>query len=155
VITNPSLRVERVDEPSRDALAALVDDSERHGVRFVRRLADEWASGANRFDRPGEALFMAWIDGDAVGVGGLNIDPYATAPGVGRVRHVYVLTAHRRAGVGARLMHAILDAARGRFEVVRLRTSNPAAARLYERLGWEPVDEADCSHALALGAVAA
>ena len=155
MITNPSLRVERVHEPPRDALAALLDDSERQGLRLVRRLADEWASGANRFDRPGEALFMAWIGGNGVGVGGLTIDPYQTAPGVGRVRHVYVLAAHRRAGVGERLMHGILDAARGRFEIVRLRTSNPAAARLYERLGFQPVDEADCSHTLPLGAVAA
>ena len=155
MITNPSLRVERVHEPPRDALAALVDDSERQGLRLVRRLADEWASGANRFDRPGEALFMAWIGGNAVGVGGLNIDPYTAATGVGRVRHVYVLAAHRRVGVGEQLLHAILGAARGRFDVVRLRTTNPAAARLYERLGFEPVDEADCSHTLTLRAVAA
>ena len=155
MITNPSLRVERVHEPPRDALAALLDDSERQGLRLVRRLADEWASGANRFDRPGEALFMAWIGGSAVGIGGLSVDPYATAPEIGRVRHVYVLTTHRRAGVGERLMHAILDAARGRFEIVRLRTTNPVAARLYERLGFQPVAEADCSHTFALGAVAA
>jgi GNAT superfamily N-acetyltransferase len=155
VSAHPSLRIERVHEPAAGDLAALVEDSERHGVRFVRRLAEEWASGANRFDRPGEALFMAWIEREAVGIGGLNIDPYAIAPGVGRVRHVYVLSARRRAGVGERLMHAILDAARGRFEIARLRTSNPAAARLYERLGFQPVDAADCSHTLALGTLAA
>jgi len=38
-------------------------ESERAGYGFVRRLADEWASGANRFGRPGEALFAARMMG--------------------------------------------------------------------------------------------
>jgi GNAT superfamily N-acetyltransferase len=155
VITGNSVRVERVRRPSLDFLAALIDDSERHGLRFVRRLADEWAGGVNRFDRPGEALFAAWIEAHAVGVGGLNIDPYVAALGVGRVRHLYVLAAHRGAGIGDRLVRAILGAARGRFEVLRLRTSNPVAARLYERHGFARVDLGDCTHAIALGRTAA
>jgi GNAT superfamily N-acetyltransferase len=148
-------RVERVQPATLDCLTPLVADGERHGVRFVRRLADEWATGANRFDRPGEGLFMAWIEQDVVGVGGLNIDPYAMTREVGRVRHLYVLAAHRRAGIGERLVRAIVDAASGRFEILRLRTSNPEAARLYERLGFARVDADDCTHTLAPGRPAA
>lgn len=155
MITGNPVRVERVRPPSLDFLATLIDDSERQGLRFVRRLADEWASGLNRFDRPGEALFVAWMEARAVGVGGLTIDPYATAPGIGRVRHLYVLATHRRAAIGERLVAAIVNAARGRFDVLHLRTNNPAAARLYERLGFERVDLADCTHTLALGTIAA
>jgi len=134
-----------------DCLAALIAESEQQGLRFVRRLADEWASGANRFDRPGEALFVARSAGDVVGVCGLNVDPYATAPDVGRVRHLYVLRVHRHRGIGQQLVTAIVQAARGRFERLRLRTQNPEAARLYERLGFRAaVDATDCTHVMEL-----
>jgi len=142
-----TVRIERLD--TLPDLTRLVEGSERAGTRFVRRLVEEWASGANRFDRPGEALFAAWLDGGLVGVCGLNIDPYAAAAGVGRVRHLYVLAAHRRHGVGEQLVGAIVAAARGRFHTLRLRTTNPAAARLYERLGFRATgDVADCTHVL-------
>jgi GNAT superfamily N-acetyltransferase len=141
------VQIERLTEASPDLFDALIAESERAGYRFVRRLADEWASGANRFDRLGEALFAAWTDGRLIGACGLNVDPYTPAPGVGRVRHLYVLTDYRRLGVGRRLVEQVLDAARGRFERLRLSTQNPAAAQLYERLGFERrIGAADHTH---------
>jgi RimJ/RimL family protein N-acetyltransferase len=72
---------------------------------------------------------------------------------VGRVRHLYVLTAYRRHGIGARLVSEIVGAARGRFHTLRLTTRDPAAARLYERLGFSPVaGAADCTHARGVAA---
>ena len=144
--------IERVRDLRPESLAALIAESERHGLRFVRRLADEWASGVNRFDRPGEALFVARDGEHTVGVGGLNIDPYAVTANVGRVRHLYVLTSHRRRGIGARMTGEIIAAARGRFETLRLRTSNPEAARLYDRLGFRRTDDPQCSHVMRIDA---
>ena len=143
--------IERLTEPPADALGALIAESEQHGLRLVRRLAEEWASRANRFDRPGEALFVARIAGHVVGVCGLNVDPYAAGPTIGRVRHLYVLSAHRRHGVGRDLVTAVVQAARGPFDRLRLRTQNPAASRLYERLGFHPTaDVPDCTHVMDL-----
>src|SRR5262245_24926432 len=96
--------IERLTEASPALFDAMVAESEGARSRFVRRLADEWASGTNRFDRPGEVLFVAWADGRLIGACGLNVDPYTQAPGVGRVRHLYVLTDYRRSGVGRRLV---------------------------------------------------
>jgi len=145
--------IERISDLEAGQVAALVAESEAQGLRFVRRLAEEWASGANRFDRPGEALFVARDEERIVGVGGLNIDPYTTEPTVGRVRHLYVLTAYRRLGIGRRIVEEIIEAARGRFERLRLSTSNPEAARLYERLGFHPrADIAHCTHAMEMSA---
>jgi GNAT superfamily N-acetyltransferase len=141
----------RLTELPDDRLAELVADSERQGYRFVRRLVDEWASGANRFDRPGEALFGALCGGRVVGVCGLNVDPYAGSSEFGRVRHLYVLAAHRRIGVGRCLVQEVLRAARGVFARLRLRTADARAAWFYERLGFRAVlTEADSTHILEL-----
>ena len=82
---------------------------------------------------------------------GLNVDPYIDDAGVGRVRHLYVLTAWRRLGVGRELVEQVIRAARGRFTTLRLSTSNPAAARLYEALGFHPAERAHCTHVLPPG----
>jgi GNAT superfamily N-acetyltransferase len=129
----------------------LVAESEAAGFRFLRRLVEAWASGANRFDRPGEALFAAYIGARCIGVCGLNTDPYSTEPGVGRVRHLYVAAAHRRRGIGRQLVRAVVEAAAENYQRLRLRTENPEAARFYEGLGFRPCPgEADCTHVLDL-----
>jgi GNAT superfamily N-acetyltransferase len=128
--------VERVKESPVDGLGALIAESEARGLGFVRRLADEWTDGTNRFDRPGEALFVNRIAGRIVGVCGLNVDPYTAEPNVGRVRHLYVLSAYRRLGVGRGLVSDVVDAARGRFRRLRLRTGDPGAAHFYETIGF-------------------
>jgi catechol 2,3-dioxygenase-like lactoylglutathione lyase family enzyme/GNAT superfamily N-acetyltransferase len=134
-----------------DALGALVAESEASGVSFVRRLADEWTSGANRFDGRGEALFVARTTGSIVGVCGLTVDPYALDDNVGRVRHLYVARAHRRQRVGRRLVEAVIGAACGRFDALRLRTHDPGAARFYERLGFRAATNVPhCTHLMEL-----
>jgi len=148
-VTDPEL--ERLHDLAADRVGDLLSESEQTGLRFVRRLVEEWASGANRFDRPGEALLGARVGGRLVGVCGLNVDPYARDPRVGRVRHLYVLSAYRRSGVGRRLVAGIIEAARGRFDRLRLRTMNPEAARLYERTGFRrSTDVADCTHVMGM-----
>lgn len=139
--------VTRITDLPFDRLAPLLAESEREGWRLIRRLRDDWAAGTNRFDRPGEALFVAHFGETLVGVCGLNIDPHASDPSAGRLRRVYVLAAFRRRGIGEALVRTAIAAARGRFRVLRLRTQNENAARLYERLGFVTVtDEPSCTH---------
>jgi len=134
------------------ALAPLVAESEAVGSALVHRLVAEWESGANRFDRPGEALFGARIDGRLVGVCRLNVDPYAGSARIGRVRHLYVLRSFRQRGVGRRLVREVVAAARERFDRLHLRTTSPEAARLYEALGFRRSTEAPHhTHTLVLG----
>ena len=131
--------------------ADLAAEARGQGRDFVDRMDTEWRDGRNRFEAPGEVLFGAF-DGDRlVGVGGLNRDPYVAAARIGRLRHLYVLQAWRRRGVGVALVGAVVDAARGRFDCVRLRTSAPPAARLYEALGFARLDDPTASHILRLG----
>ncbi len=149
-----TVHIERVGQLSRVLLNELTEESERLGFRFVHRLIAEWDSGANRFDLPGEALFVATIAGRVVGVCGLNIDPYAGDLRVGRVRHLYVLAAQRRKGAGRQLVTAVIKAASACLERLRLRTNTLEAARFYEMLGFQScAGEADCTHVLELGAL--
>jgi GNAT superfamily N-acetyltransferase len=148
---SPPATVARLTDLPSTALSALVAESEQAGWRFVRRLADEWALGANRFDQPGEVLFAAWAEGRLVGVCGLNVDPYASDRRVRRVRRLYVLEEFRRRGVGRQLVQAGVAWARGSFAALRLRTESPPAAAFYERLGFRrQTAVADCTHALEL-----
>ena len=118
-------------------LEPLLVESRAEGHNFVDRLVDDYADGSNRFDRPGEALFGVYVDGQLVAVGGLNRDPYLPDENAGRVRHVYVLPAFRRQGVGRLLMQTIIDAARSsHFRLLTQRTVNPAADFFYRALGF-------------------
>ena len=140
--------IERVTELAPGCFDALLAESEQAGSLIVRRLVDEWASGANRFDRAGEALFAVRIEGRLVGVCGLNVDPYSAEPRLGRVRHLYVLSAYRRRGIGRQLVAEVIAASRGRFDHLCLSTGNPVAARFYERLGFRSAAAAHCTHVL-------
>lgn len=130
-------RIVRIEELPADQLAELVSESEQAGLQLVRRLQRDWHSRANRFDRPGEALFAAFDGQRTIAVCGLNIDPYCLLPGVGRVRHLYVLAERRRQLIGSQLVLEVLSAATMGFDRLRLRTNNPLAARLYENLGFQ------------------
>jgi GNAT superfamily N-acetyltransferase len=147
------LRTERLTDLASALIAELLSESESFGSRIVRRLVEEWGNGTNRFDRPGEALFGAWINGRLVGVCGLNVDPYAGNERTGRVRHLYVLSAFRRGGVGRQLVVHVIQTAHERFDDLRLRTNNPAAARLYETRGFRSCDDSrDYIHVAKLAA---
>jgi len=119
-----------------EGLDGLVDASLAEGHALVRRLRDDWRTGTNRFDRPGEALFEVREGGRLLGVCGLNRDPYTTDPVIGRLRHLYVAPAARRRGTGRALVEAALDHAASHFRVVRLRTRSPEADLFYRALGF-------------------
>src|SRR5438552_316164 len=145
--------IERLSDLTLGDIGVLRSDGEHVASRIVHRLVEDWGNGANRFDRPGEALFGAWIERQLVGVCGLNIDPYADDDRVGRVRHLYVSSACRRLGIGRQLVERVLRVARGRFEVLHLRTNNPVAARLYESTGFDACAESEtCTHIVNLAA---
>ena len=134
-----------------DGILELLETSLSEGHDLVERLVAEWEDGTNRFDRTGEILLEARRLGRLVGVGGLNRDPYIDDPGVGRIRHLYVVPAARGVGAGRDLVIALVDHARGSFERVRLRAGPDEARDFYLRLGFEETpDEEDSTHQIRL-----
>ncbi|RAN78640.1 GNAT family N-acetyltransferase, partial [Bacillus sp. SRB_28] len=75
---------------------------------MLRRLAENWQSGENRFNAPGEKLLGAFRGGELVGVCGLNADAYSLQPRAGRIRHLYIGERYRRQGVGQQLLVAVI-----------------------------------------------
>lgn len=118
------------------------------GYEFIERLVREWESGANRFDGLGETLCGHLESGMLVAVGGLNCDPFAGRPDVGRIRRVYVRSAWRGKGIGTALVTALVSESRRHFSSVRLRAVNADAARLYESLGFVPIEDTSATHML-------
>jgi GNAT superfamily N-acetyltransferase len=131
-------------------LDQLLSEAQSEGYDFVQTLVDDWATGVNRWDGPGETLFGHLDQGLVVAVGGLNCDPFAGDPGVGRIRRVFVRREWRNKGIGRTLVAALVDHARSRFHAVRLRAENAEAARLYERMGFMPIPDPDATHILEL-----
>jgi GNAT superfamily N-acetyltransferase len=128
----------------------LQSEAMDEGYDFIETLVEEWANAGNRFDAPGEALCGHLDQGMLVAVGGLNCDPFAGRPDMGRIRRVYVRAAWRNRGIGRALMTALVDAARTQFTCVRLRAENEGAARLYESMGFVPIASPDATHILHL-----
>jgi ribosomal protein S18 acetylase RimI-like enzyme len=148
-VSGSGLTITKVQDT--DHIAILVALSEGEGYTFLMRLEDEWRTGSNRFDAAGENLFVARMGDNVVGVCGLNIDPYAGDPGVGRVRHLYVAPPFRRQGVGSALVErTVLQARAAAFERLRLRTSNQAAAAFYEACGFRRGGGPSWTHELVL-----
>ena len=115
-------------EPALDALPLGFDmlraEALAEGFRQVERLAADWEAGRTRFDRDGEALLAARLNGVLVGIGGLTMEP--VVPGPLRMRRFYIRPAFRRilAGVDG-----------NRFIMVN---AAPDSIAFWESLGFNP-----------------
>jgi GNAT superfamily N-acetyltransferase len=140
-------------EPVRDALPAGFDalraDALAEGFRQVERLAADWETGTTRFDRDGETLLAARLNGVLVGVGGLTIEP--VAPGALRMRRFYVRPAFRRIGVGRQLVTALLAGVEGDRSITV--NAAPASIAFWESLGFNLDPRDGHTHTLNRGSV--
>jgi hypothetical protein len=80
--------VQRVLDLPVQELAEMLAESETAGFRAIDRLINDWRTGANRFDCPGEALFLAKQENLVIGICGLNRDPYTNSDQIGRIRRL-------------------------------------------------------------------
>ncbi len=123
-------------EPVLDALPvgfdALRAEALAEGFRQVERLASDWEAGTTRFDRDGEALLAARLNGVLVGIGGLTIEPVVL--GALRMRRFYVRPAFRRIGVGGQLVMALLAGVDGDRSITV--NAAPTSIAFWERVGF-------------------
>ena len=127
----------------------LACTQEGHGM--VKRLLNDFRSGANRFDRPGEALFVHLAASSAMAVGGLNLEPETCYGKAGRIRRLYVLPDRRGRGLARSLIEATMAFASGYHEVLTVNVGTLPARGLYEHLGFAPVEHPRITHIRRLG----
>lgn len=133
-------RLTRVHQIDPLAWAPLLAASEAEGWHMISRLLDEWRSGANRYEQPGESLW-AWIDahGQVIAVGGLNVEPPPGRPGTGRMRRFYVHPDWRSHGLARRLVNAVLTSAQGHFTRLHVNCEGADSASFWTRCGFTSV----------------
>jgi GNAT superfamily N-acetyltransferase len=88
---------------------------------------------------PGGTFLVVWLDGEAVGCGGLKRLPDDAC----EIKRMYIAPHARGRGLARRLLVALEDAARGLgYDLARLDTGpkQPHAQRMYEEAGYEPID---------------
>lgn len=102
------------------------------GHDYVPRVFDDWVSEAG-------ATFQA-IELDGVVVGLQRLRPYSS--GLIWYEGLRVASTHRRQGLArAMLRSAIAEAREQTFREMRLATGNPTAARLFEEVGFERLQD--------------
>lgn len=124
--------------------------SEAQGHRFVRRLIEEMSDGRNRFDKEGEALFVAENDGKILGVCGLNQDAMSGRPKTARLRHLFIDPMARGNGVGTALVRTCIDLARQHADLIVLRTYCADASAFYGRIGFRASSLEGATHEMPL-----
>jgi GNAT superfamily N-acetyltransferase len=138
-------RLQEVGAGHVGALAELLIDCVAGGasVSFMHPLSRAkatayWGRIAADVARGERALLVAEdAAGEIVGTVQVVLDQPENQPHRGDVSKMLVLRRARRQGLGARLMRAAEEVARGSGKTLLvLDTASPDAARLYARLGW-------------------
>jgi N-acetylglutamate synthase-like GNAT family acetyltransferase len=141
-----SINVSRADTLPSD-LPEWMAAAAREDFEPMQWLRDDWETGANRFSKPGEAFYIARIEGRLVGVCGVNQEPFADDASIGRLRRLYVLPGYRRMGVGRQLVRRALDDSGEHSSRIRLRTTSEQGAAFFEAIGFRSVaGEAGVTH---------
>ena len=117
-------------------LAGLRDSPEAFGSTFVRESTKPLAWFCDRLSS--SAVFGAFQSTTLLGVAGLAIREGEKERHKGLLWGMYVRPDARKAGVGKRLVEAVIDHARTHVEVIQLSviSENEPARRLYAGLGF-------------------
>jgi GNAT superfamily N-acetyltransferase len=116
------------------SIKTLRAEAAGEGYRFLERLVAEWISHETRFDREGESLLAAYVEGELVGIGGVTVDP--ALMGVLRMRRFYIHPLWRRHGIGRRLALSLLGRVECENRMVTVNAGTAEAPAFWEALGF-------------------
>jgi len=117
-------------------LEALQQDPAAFGSTFEDEAAEPLAFFADRLR--GSAVFGAFRGEELLGLAGFRIQPGTKNAHKGQLWGMYVRPQARAAGIGRRLVEAVIEHARPLVELIQLTvvSDNDGARRLYQRLGF-------------------
>ena len=116
----------------------LSKQAQKEGFDLIDRLIEEYDSGKNQFNQPGEFLLFVYDDEKLIACGGLNQqwNENQIDSRIGRVRRFYVLPKYRKQGVGKQLLQHLEKNARPNFSALCLSVDNKSAAHFYQKLNY-------------------
>ena len=124
----------------------ILDTSQSEGHNMVNRLVTEFRAGTNRFDAPGEALFVHLSGNSVIAVAGLNREPDTSIPQAGRIRRLYVVPDFRGKGLGRSLVDVIASTAKTDFDILTVNVGKIRARAFYEHIGFAAVKHPSITH---------
>lgn len=127
-----NMRIVPVADSLPAGLPALAAQARSEGLRHLDRLIADWASGALRFERPGEVLLAAYCGPDLVGMGGLTVED--SLRGAFRMRRLHVERSCRNRGVGRGLVETLLRRLPAEAVAVTVNVGNADAGTFWERI---------------------
>lgn len=146
----PGLTVQlvRISDELPTDFPRLRAEADAEGHRHMARLETDWASGAQRFDREGEALLAAFAGGELVGIGGLTHEPEPAGEPALRMRRLYVSPDARRSGVARAIASALTQEGFGHVALLTVHAGNPGADAFWGAQGFTLVSGRPWSHEL-------
>jgi GNAT superfamily N-acetyltransferase len=112
----------------------------RHGFRFpIDQMLDQDIATINKFQPPDGRILLAFVGGEAVGIGCLR----RVGPKTAEIKRMYVTPSQRRAGLGRAMLNRLVDEARaGGYRWIKLDSADfmTAAHALYRAAGFAVVD---------------
>jgi len=137
--------IERVMGDLPQAFDLLSAEARDEGFGNMDKLARDWRGGAERFDKVGEALFAAFVDGDLAGIGGLTREPSNVDGDILRARRFYISPRFRGQGVGKALAAAIKAEALRNVPHLVVHAAGPNAA-FWDAVGFARINWAGVTH---------
>ena len=116
-------------------MSVLADHAAQEGLQFLHRLIEDYTSGKNRFEQPGEFFLVAYDGQQLIACGGLNIQhsDNGEPSRIGRVRLFYVLPKYRKHGIGKQLLLKLESLAKPNFSALCLNTHTQQAEIFYKK----------------------
>lgn len=143
-----SLQIVRIVEALPEGFEPLRSEAAAEGFAHVERLAAEWASGEQRFDGEGEALFAAFSDGELAGVGAVSREHLEPRLGAMRMRRCYVRPRFRRQGIGRALAGAMIQQGLAVAGILTVNAGTPDAPAFWSAMGFDPDPRNGRTHVL-------
>lgn len=119
-------------------IVELEKEANEESFNFVTTLIDEFNSGKNCFNQPGEFFLTAYENNKLIACGGLNQqwNEKDLETRIGRVRRFYVLPQYRKYGVGKQLLQHLEKKAITHFSALCLYTDTHPAAHFYQKMNY-------------------
>ena len=121
-----------------ESIVELEIEANKESFIAISKMIEEFKSGKNRFDQPGEFLLTAYDQGKLIACGGLNQqwNENDVETRIGRVRRFYVLPEYRKHGVGKQLLQYLEKKAIENFSALCLHTETHPAANFYQKMNY-------------------